>query len=62
MPFGLKNTPATFQRIIDKLLSELPNILILAYIGDIIICSNDLNSHIQDLKQPLLKIKNMVFS
>lgn len=57
MPFGLKNAPATFQRLIDKFRSELPHILILAYLDDIIICSNDFNSHMQDLRQTLSKIK-----
>ncbi|XP_036346322.1 uncharacterized protein LOC118755602 [Rhagoletis pomonella] len=61
MPFGLKNAPATFQRLIDKFRSELPHILILAYLDDIIICSNDFNSHMQNLRQTLSKIKEYGF-
>lgn len=61
MPFGLKNAPATFQRLIDKFRNGLPNILILAYLDDIIICSKDLGSHISDLKQIFERLKMFGF-
>ena len=48
MPFGLKNASATFQRLIDKFRSKLPDILILAYLDDIIIYSRDFHSHIYE--------------
>ena len=38
MPFGLTNAPATFQRMIEKTLKDLPNCF--AYLDDIIIYSS----------------------
>ena len=61
MPFGLKNAPATFQRIIDKFKRSLPKVLILAYLDDIIICSENFKSHIEDLKSVFEKLKILRF-
>ena len=61
MPFGLKNAPATFQRIIDKFRMTLPNVLILAYLDDIIVCSKDFETHIQDLKLVFEKLQKLGF-
>ncbi|KAI8116924.1 Retrovirus-related Pol polyprotein from transposon 17.6 [Lucilia cuprina] len=59
MPFGLKNAPATFQRVIDKIKSSLPSVLILAYLDDIIICSKNFDSHLSDLDLTLNKLKTI---
>lgn len=61
MPFGLKNAPATFQRIIDKFRSSLPKLLILAYLDDIIICSPNFETHLSDLDQTFEKLKKFGF-
>ncbi|XP_065356155.1 uncharacterized protein LOC135950547 [Calliphora vicina] len=61
MPFGLKNAPATFQRAIDKIKSSLPNVLILVYIDDIIICSKYFTSHLTDLELTFNKLKAIGF-
>ena len=61
MPFGLKNAPATFQRVIDKFRRSLPNILILAYLDDIIICSNDFETHLKDLESTFQKLTQYGF-
>ena len=37
MPFGLKNAPPTFQRLVDKILSDLLGRGVYAYINDILI-------------------------
>ncbi|GFW79568.1 retrovirus-related Pol polyprotein from transposon 297 [Trichonephila clavipes] len=51
MPFGLRNAPATFQRLIDKLRSGLNNVLALSYLDDIIILSPTFQKHLSDLEQ-----------
>ena len=44
MPFGMKNSPATFQRLVNKVISGLPNCE--AYIDDIVITSDSFNQHL----------------
>ena len=48
LPFGLRNTNNTFQRMMDKILGNLPYDFV--YIDDILIFSPDLTSHIQHLR------------
>lgn len=50
MPFGLKNAPATFQRLIDRFRRGLSDIVILAYLDDIIVLSDSFDKHIEDLQ------------
>lgn len=51
MPFGLKNAPATFQRLINRFKTGLPQIVILCYLDDIIVISQTFENHLTDLKQ-----------
>ncbi|GFX57694.1 retrovirus-related Pol polyprotein from transposon 297 [Trichonephila clavipes] len=51
MPFGLRNAPATFQRLIDKFRSGLNNVLALPYLDDIIILSPTFQKRLSDLEQ-----------
>jgi hypothetical protein len=48
MPFGMKNSPATFQRLVNKLITGLDGCN--AYIDDIIISSNSFEEHLQTIK------------
>ena len=41
MPFGLSNTPATFQRYVNKILAEKLDIFIIVYLDDILIYTKD---------------------
>jgi hypothetical protein len=48
MPFGLKNTGATFQRTMTSIFHDLTQI-ILAYLDDLIACSKKCTQHLSDL-------------
>lgn len=43
MPFGLRNAPAIFQRLVNKVLGDVPHCK--AYLDDIIVYSDDWASH-----------------
>jgi hypothetical protein len=58
MPFGLKNSGATFQRLIDRFRNGLNDIAILAYLDDLIIVSPSFQKHISDLKQVFERLKH----
>lgn len=51
MPFGLKNAGSTFQRYMDTILANVPNIFI--YLDDILVASNDEVEHTSDLHNVL---------
>ena len=53
MPFGLMNAPATFQRALDIILAQYKWQTCLIYIDDIIIFSNDEESHFKHVDQIL---------
>ena len=50
MPFGLTNAPATFQRLMNKILKPVLYTSALVYLDDIIVFSNTLDDHIQHLE------------
>ena len=41
MPFGLSNAPASFQDYINKIFAEKLNILVIIYLDDILIYTED---------------------
>ena len=45
MPFELKNAPATFQRVMDQVLSGLQGIELFVYMDDIVIYAQNLEDH-----------------
>ena len=49
MPFGLKNAGATFQRYMDTLFSNMPNVE--CYIDDIVVASENEADHLKDLNE-----------
>lgn len=56
MPFGLKNAPASFQRIINEVLSDYINKICVVYLDDILIFSTSLQEHIDSLKKILKRL------
>ena len=50
MPFGLKNVPATFQRLMDKILMKYLHKFCFVYMDDIVIFSKSLQEHLQHIK------------
>lgn len=53
MPFGLKNAPATFQRLMDSVLRKHLGVRCFVYMDDIIVFSTSLQSHLQDIAKVL---------
>ena len=51
MPFGLKNAPAMFQRVMDNVLRNLIGKCCLVYMDDIIVFSTSLQEHIENLNK-----------
>ena len=49
MPFGLKNTGATYQRLVDKMFGDLRGTTVEAYVDDMVIKSKTPEEHPGDL-------------
>lgn len=58
MPFGLKNAPSTFQRVMDNVLHDLQGNICLVYMDDIIIYSTSLQEHINHIKLVFERLRN----
>jgi Reverse transcriptase (RNA-dependent DNA polymerase) len=57
MPFGLTCAPSVFQRLMDLVLCGLTYEACMAYLDDIIVMSNDFDTHIDRLQQVLERIR-----
>lgn len=57
MPFGLTNAPAAFQRYIDNVMSPYLHDFTIAYLDDILIFSNSMEEHVQQVKKVLKKLR-----
>lgn len=61
MPFGLKNAPSTFQRVMDNILRGFQNEICMIYLDDIIIYSTSLDEHITKLRQIFDRLRDANF-
>ena len=56
MPFGLTNTPTTFQRLMETCLGDLNLHMCIIYLDDIVIFTKDLASHLERLEAVFWKL------
>ena len=53
MPFGLTNAPAAFQRFVNSILADLLDVCVVVYLDDILIYSQDVESHQKHVREVL---------
>lgn len=58
MPMGLKNSPSTFQRVMNFVLSGLSWYNCLIYIDDLIVFSPDFETHLKDLRAVFERLRS----
>jgi len=58
MPFGLKNAPATFQRLMDQILTGLQGIELFVYMDDIVIYASSLREHEIKMSKLMNRLKS----
>lgn len=58
LPFGLKNAPATFNRLMRTAMSGLQGIACLIFLDDIIVFSHSLEEHISKLTQVFNRLRD----
>jgi len=58
MPFGLKNAPATFQRLMNSVLTGIQGLKCLVYLDDIVVYGPSLEVHNKRLITVLLRLRD----
>lgn len=61
MPMGLKNSPSTFQRVMDNVLRGLQNDICLVYLDDIVVFSTSLQEHMVNLEKVFQRLRESNF-
>jgi len=56
-PFGQKNVGATYQRLMDKIFKNQIGRNMKVYVNDMVVKSNEVESHVKDLAEIFLQIR-----
>lgn len=56
MPFGLRNSAQSFQRLMDTVCQDLANVFV--YLDDILVASHDKRQHLEDLATLFQRLKD----
>ena len=56
MPFGVRNAGATFQKLIDTVLANIPSVF--CYMDDILVYSSNIQEHTADVRDVLLRLRS----
>ena len=59
LPFGLKNAPATFQRLMETVLSGLIRNICLDYLDDIVVTGRMFAEHLQNLRKVFVQLRDV---
>ena len=57
MPFGLKNAPSTFQRLMSSVLAGLSQDVCMSYIDDILVVGRTFDEHVENLRIVLQRFR-----
>jgi RNase H-like domain found in reverse transcriptase/Reverse transcriptase (RNA-dependent DNA polymerase) len=57
MPFGLTNAPGGFQRFLNGIFSDLPDVYVIIYLDDILIFSDNKDDHFQHVFEVLKQLR-----
>ena len=57
MPFGLKNAPATFVRLVDEVFNDYLYKFLIVYLDDLVVYSKNLDDHLRQLELILIRLR-----
>ncbi|MBW0590954.1 hypothetical protein O181_130669 [Austropuccinia psidii MF-1] len=61
MPFGLTNTPASFQNLVNDIFADFFDILVVVYLDDIMVFSSSQEEHVKHVASVLQRLRNNEF-